>query len=197
MKIQLELKDAKTESAYLGLRKAIPDLRPEEIEAGQKETGVAPLCRSNMDEKLFHLGLQIMIRELTNPGDTIASAIAKATDLTLTRQFMTAMRDTATAMHEEKLKLVKKLGPKRVASILRETIEYSKKIGENGWYLVTIDYRMAGLEQALTLISRVLSGPQDLAHTAGTGTPNKEKKTNVRPQGVPLPRSRPVRRRRR
>lgn len=186
MKITLELKALKAESAYLGLRKALPDLKPEELEAGIKETGIAPLCRGNLDERLFHKGLEIVITELTNPGATIASAIAKASDLTLISEFRRTIYQAVIAMAKRKAELTEKLGEKKALKVRVAVKEFIAKLGTDAWAWTAMDYQLVGLEQALTIVGQVLSADHS---TTAPGTPAKEKK-NVRSKRVPLPRRR-------
>lgn len=170
MTIAVDLKEAAAESSYLALRKALPQLTEKEIEAGQKESGIAPLCRQNLDERLFMLGLQIMVRELTNPGDTIASAIAKATDLTLVNKFLRALGDEVNRLNQSWIRLDEKVrgqkfkvrGPKcKAVWIDGKFDELKKTIGDDAYAWKVSHLYLSGLEAALATLGKTMNPEEE------------------------------------
>lgn len=163
MKIALVLTDPAAESAYLGLKKALPQLTPQELEDGQKESGIAPLCRQNVDERCFTTGLAIHIRAFTDPTAALSNAIIKSADLELVNKFMFALNEEVQKKQREWMALNEKMAGQKFKQLwVREQFETLRKtMSSEAYSWMFSPVYLAGLEAALVVLGKVMSPEEE------------------------------------
>ena len=107
MKIEVELDDIAYRTFLMTIADNLPSMTGEERSLRARELGEEPLCKENVNDRIFRLGLHAFLKHIESPAESMAGTVIK-TELLKTFTSVTRKMVDLYTLHESHLRAIGK-----------------------------------------------------------------------------------------